>query len=91
VTPPHGSPVGGTGRGKATANLPGIAAPHRMNRRQLRRYGRGAPPRHCHWCGADVTKLFDPDAHVAKHLEAEFGIPRGTGRRQSRENDAGRR
>lgn len=68
------------------------ASPRFMpSRRQRRAMARQAPARSCHWCGADVSKLFNPDLHVAKHLEAEFGIPRGTGRRQSRENDAGRR
>ncbi len=54
------------------------------NRRALRRYARQAPPRICGMCGADFTKLLDPDNHIARHIAERSGMRRDLARKALR-------
>lgn len=57
------------------------------NRAERRFMARQAPPRRCTFCGVAMTRVFDPDTHIARHLE-EAGIPKHEGRQMSRQVDA---
>lgn len=52
-----------------------------MNRAERRAYARQAPPRHCGICGANLAKVWDPDGHIARHVQERSGLPRGVARK----------
>lgn len=58
-----------------------------MNRSQRRAFARTAPPRLCEWCGVALGRFVSVDAHLARHLEAQYGISRHAGRRVARYED----